>query len=95
MILAPSGAAALELWPRHQHEIDLLLTDLVMPLGINGRELAARLLALRTSLKIIYTTGYSAEAAESRTFFPEGENCLQKLFPPSALLAMVRKSLDG
>ena len=50
-----SGAAALSVWDLHKDEIHLLLTDMVMPHGISGRELAGKLLAERPRLKVIYS----------------------------------------
>ncbi len=53
--------AALEVWAEHQNEIDLLLTDVVMPESISGRELAHTLVMDKPDLKVIFTSGYSAE----------------------------------
>ncbi len=58
---AANGRAALELWAEHREDIDLLLTDIVMPESISGRELAHRFLTEKPNLKVIFTSGYSAE----------------------------------
>ncbi len=58
VLIAANGAEALELWREHRESIDLLLTDLVMPLGLTGWELAARLRAERPELKVIVMSGY-------------------------------------
>ncbi len=57
---AATGKEALKLWSECGDKIDLLLTDMVMPEGISGVELAERLLADRPDLKIIFTSGYTS-----------------------------------
>ena len=56
---APNGTKALEVWAAHKDEIRLLLSDVVMPDGINGLELSARLLEEKPDLKVILSSGYS------------------------------------
>jgi len=58
---AGSGIEALALWADRKNEVDLLLTDLVMPHGITGKELAKQLQQEKPSLKIIYASGYSQD----------------------------------
>jgi len=58
---AANGVEALKLWDEHDGEIDLLLTDMVMPEGMSGRELARQLKTRWEGLPVIYTSGYSAE----------------------------------
>jgi CheY-like chemotaxis protein len=58
---ADSGAAALKTWQEHQAGIDLLVTDMVMPGGLNGRQLAERLQSEKQNLKVIYTSGHNDE----------------------------------
>ena len=57
---ASSGKEALDVWQRQSDEIDLLLTDMVMPEGISGVDLAKQLLASQPRLKVIFTSGYTA-----------------------------------
>ncbi|MCU0786494.1 MAG: response regulator, partial [Verrucomicrobia bacterium] len=59
VLTAHSGRHALEVWERSNRSIDLLVTDMVMPEGIMGGELAERLLVKNPRLKVIYTSGYS------------------------------------
>jgi PAS domain S-box-containing protein len=61
VLSAPNGRVALEVWTEHRDEIDLLLTDVVMPESISGRELAQALIMDKPDLKVIFTSGYSAE----------------------------------
>jgi PAS domain S-box-containing protein len=95
VIEAANGVEALRLWQRHGESIALLFTDLVMPEGINGRELAAQLRSLKPGLRVIFTTGYSAEAAGVDLKLPPGQGFLQKPSDVSQLLAIVRHTLDS
>jgi CheY-like chemotaxis protein len=95
VISAESGVAALKLWDTHKNEVDLLLTDMVMPLGVSGRELAERLQQEKPSLKIIYTSGYSPGMAGKDLALLEGFNFLAKPYPPARLIEVVRECLDG
>jgi two-component system cell cycle sensor histidine kinase/response regulator CckA len=92
---AANGVEALHFWKEHRHDIALLLTDMVMPAGLGGRELAQRLQAEKPELKIIFFSGYSAELAGKELDLRHGENFLQKPFGPDHLLETVRRCLDG
>ena len=61
VLSAATGLEALELWKDARDPIALLLTDMVMPGGLSGRELAARLKQEKPDLKVIYSSGYSFE----------------------------------
>ena len=93
VIDAQSGAAALEIWTHQREKIDVLLTDMVMPDGVTGRELAEKLKADNPALKVVYTTGYSAELLGDGIVLREGVNFLQKPYPPQKLLQTIRASL--
>lgn len=95
VIEAPDGSAAIERWEQHRATVDLLLTDIVMPGGMSGRALATQLQSTRPDLKVIYVTGYSAELAAGTTPMRAGEVLLQKPLQADALLATVRRTLDG
>ncbi len=94
VIEAPSGVAALGLWHHQKDQIQLLLTDMIMPHGLSGRELAKRLLAERPDLKVIYSSGYSHAVMEADVVLQEGLNFLQKPYHPRKLAAAVRTCLD-
>jgi CheY-like chemotaxis protein len=95
VLSAGSGVEALRLWERHGAEIALLFTDLVMPDGIGGWELAARLREARPDLPVVYTSGYSREFAERNSQdLQEGVNFLQKPYALSRLATTVRSCLD-
>jgi CheY-like chemotaxis protein len=92
---AHNGIQALRLWQQHGDEIALLFTDLVMPDNMNGRELAEKLWVERPGLKVIFTSGYSADIV-GKDFKLEPElNYLQKPYQPQTLALVVRRCLDG
>jgi len=95
ILQAESGLKALELWRESNGQIDLLLTDLVMPDRLNGRELAEKLWAERPRLKVIFTSGYSADVVGKDFVVRQGLNYLQKPYHPHKLALAVRDSLDA
>ncbi len=95
VVSAETGVQALKVWEKHKADIDLLLTDMVMPEGVSGRELAERLLDEDPALKVIYTSGYSPGMAGKDLALLEGFNFLPKPYPPVRLAEMVRECLDG
>jgi PAS domain S-box-containing protein len=92
---AGNGVEALERWDEHAGAIDLLLTDLVMPEQITGVELAERLRRLRPGLKVVISSGYSADHAGRQTRLPDGIEFLSKPYRVGDLAAAVRRCLDG
>jgi two-component system, cell cycle sensor histidine kinase and response regulator CckA len=93
VIESSSGLAALELFSKTKPHVDLLLTDMVMPDGISGLQLAEKLKAQNPGLKVIFTTGYSAELMGKDFEIKEGVNFLQKPYPPQKLVQTVRNGL--
>ena len=89
VLTAPSGTEALAVWAAHKTEISLLLTDIIMPGGISGLELARRLLAENPRLRVIYSSGYSAEIAGRDLGDLSAVNFLPKPFNVDALRQMV------
>ncbi len=94
IIEAESGPAALEQWKQHKNDIELLVTDMVMPDGMNGKELAEKLLGERPDLKVLYMSGYSAGVVGKELCLREGINFMQKPFDPANLAKTIRKRLD-
>ena len=92
---AASGAEALEVWEQHAGSFDLLLTDMVMPGGMTGRDLAEKLLADKPALKVVFTSGYSTDMMGNNFVLEEEVNFLPKPYPPKALIQIVRACLDG
>jgi CheY-like chemotaxis protein len=93
LLEAATGSEALSLCERHPEPIHLLITDVVMP-GMTGKELATRLVALRPSLKTLYTSGYTANAIAHEGVLDAGVAYLPKPFSPVQLAAKVREVLS-
>ncbi len=91
---AGSAAQALPVWQNHAGEIDLLLTDMVMPGGITGRELAQQLLAQKRDLKVIYSSGYSPDFVAPDFELIDGHNFLPKPYTQDKLALTVRRCMD-
>jgi CheY-like chemotaxis protein len=91
---APGPRQALDLAAHHAGQIDLLLTDVVMP-DMNGREVANRLTALRPTLRVLYVSGYTDDAIARHGVLDAGTSFLQKPFTPTSLARKVREVLDG
>ena len=76
------------------HEVDLLVTDVVMP-GLSGIELARRARELRPGMPILFTSGYSEELVVRRGALPPGSSVVQKPFTRQGLLDAVGKALGA
>jgi two-component system cell cycle sensor histidine kinase/response regulator CckA len=70
------------------------VADVVMP-GMNGRELARRLAALREGLRVLFVSGYTGEAVHQRGLLEPGVAFLQKPFTADALARKLREVLDS
>lgn len=92
VIEAVDANDGLELYRQNIEIIDLILTDVVMP-GMNGREFANQLLALRPDLKIIFMSGYTDNAVVRGSFSDLHLNYLQKPFTLDHLTDKVRQVL--
>jgi CheY-like chemotaxis protein len=92
---AASALEALELWQAHADTIDLLVTDMVLPGGVNGYELAQRLLLGNPKLKVIYCSGYADEMLGENSPLRLDGNFLEKPFVPTKFLQRVRDVLDA
>ncbi len=86
------GAAALEVARRHDGEIHLLVTDMVMP-GMSGRDLAEQLRAVRPGLPVLYISGYVQDAAARAALGGEHSAFVAKPFTPEFLTDRVRELL--
>jgi len=93
---AASGREALRVVESGKLLVDLLLTDVVMPEGMTGRQLAEQMLLQQPGLKVIFMSGYSGDILEQGTEFVRriSARFLAKPFSASDLLLLVRKSLD-
>jgi two-component system cell cycle sensor histidine kinase/response regulator CckA len=95
VLQAGDGVEAQLVWQTSQQPIDLLVTDMVMPNGVSGGDLANRLLTKRSDLKILYTSGYSTEVLDNAELLIEGKNFLPKPFNVPKLIKAVRCCLEG
>lgn len=91
---ASNGGEALQLCAQKSGPIHLLVTDVVMPGGFNGRELAERLQSLRPDLKTLYMSGYTDDAIVHHGVLGSEMHFIQKPFSPRALAQKVRQILD-
>ncbi|MEO6741780.1 MAG: response regulator [Chthoniobacteraceae bacterium] len=91
---AGDGPEAIGMWAEKGEEVDLLVTDIVMPNGIKGNVLADRLKAEKVGLKVIFSSGYSAEFATADAPLNEHFSVLEKPYKPEVLVRAVRDCLD-
>jgi len=91
---ASSGREALEVWTEHRTEIDLLLTDIKMPEGISGMELAERMIAEHPTLRVIFTSGYSDDMVSQDVLERNHARFLPKPYAYIDLTRMVRDCLN-
>jgi DNA-binding response OmpR family regulator len=85
---AADGRAALTLAERHRRQIDLLLTDVVMP-GLSGPELVRHLRRLRPQMLVLYMSGYNDSGLVTRGIEEAQVELIQKPFNPDELVARV------
>lgn len=95
VVSAANGVEALQLWKDHGGGFDLLLTDMVMPEGLSGSDLAERFRREKPGLKIAYMSGYSAEMEGKRLANGDNVAFLQKPYRPATLLKTIRDCLDS
>ncbi|MFO1489051.1 MAG: PAS domain S-box protein [Verrucomicrobiota bacterium] len=89
-----NGQEAMKLWQSSSAAIDLLLTDMVMPEGMTGLELAEKLRALKPGLRAIISSGYSAEIVQAGVPTKAGITYLPKPYVTKVLASAVRDCLD-
>ena len=94
-VAATDGVEAMRLWREHRGSFDLLLTDLVMPKGVGGRDLARQCLLEKPALKVVYMSGYDPDSAKAGKVTFESGSFLAKPFEASQLARTVRDCLDG
>jgi len=91
---ANSGRQALQVWGEHRSEIDLLLTDMKMPEGMSGMELAEKMLSEQRALRVIFTSGYSDDIVSAETLERNNARFLPKPYSYADLTRVVRESLN-
>jgi PAS domain S-box-containing protein len=94
VLTAGTPGEAIRLVQDHPGDIQLLISDVVMP-EMNGRELVERLMAMNPGLKCLYISGYTSSVIAHRGVLDEGVNFIQKPFSVQALASKVREVLEG
>jgi len=94
VISANGPKQAEEIAAAQGEEIDLVLTDVIMP-TLSGRELVKRLMAMNSKLRVLYMSGYTDNVIAQGGVLEEGLAFLQKPFTPRILMQKVREVLDA
>ncbi len=92
---AGSGTEALEVWKKHSAEIDLILTDMVMPGGISGRDLAKLLAEQKANLPVVIASGYSMDDLSTELAESKHISFVQKPYTLDTLAKSIRTALDA
>jgi PAS domain S-box-containing protein len=92
---AGTGVEARDVWLQNRDDVRLMITDMVMPGGMNGKELSNQLQHENPKLKVIYMSGYSNEVAGMDLQLREGVNFLSKPFVMHNLANVLRTRLDN
>jgi PAS domain S-box-containing protein len=95
IIEATDGPDALRLWSQHAPEIDLLYSDMIMPHGMNGLQLATKLRTSNPSLRILLSSGYCAELVDHLDLVGQGIGFVPKPCHPHDLAIHVRRCILG
>ena len=95
VLQATSGEQALEVWADRRTEIDLVFTDIVMPGGMSGLELAERLRGDDPLVKVLFTSGYHHVVDNEKVEFQDGLNFVPKPYEPAKLATTLRNCLDA
>ncbi len=94
VIHACDGREALKLAENRMQDIDLLLSDVVMP-SMTGAELARRLREIKPNLKVLFTSGYTDDVIVDHGVVLDGVQFIGKPFTPQSLATKLRQTLDG
>lgn len=94
VLAATDGHHALNIWEEFNEPIDLLLTDIIMPGGLNGRQLAEEITALQSQTRVIYMSGYTDDTVIKQEILAASAHFIQKPFTPLSLARKVREVLD-
>lgn len=93
VLTADGGENALQVFQQHKGSVDLLLTDVIMP-GMNGKEIALRLCAEKSELKVLYMSGYTDNIIGKHGLLKDEVHLIQKPLSLMALSDKVRQVLD-
>jgi CheY-like chemotaxis protein len=95
VLVSSRGTEALEIAASHSDPIQLMITDVIMPGGMNGKQLADRVAQTRPQMKVLFISGY-AEASLFSAAEGDGRfQLLEKPFSPLVLIQKVRELLEA
>jgi signal transduction histidine kinase/ActR/RegA family two-component response regulator len=95
VLVASNGHQALRIWQERKGDIRLVLTDMIMPEGLSGKDIARRFKTEMPDVRIIFMSGYSADIAGTDFAPAEGDYFIGKPFEMHVLATVIRKSLDA
>jgi two-component system, cell cycle sensor histidine kinase and response regulator CckA len=95
VLQAASGVEALNVWQKNRGAIDLLLTDVVMPDGLSGRDLAESLMSYKPALKVIFTSGYNVDELVTEIAPSSKSHFLQKPYSRFTVAKAVKDCLSA
>jgi CheY-like chemotaxis protein len=95
VVKARQAEEAIEVCRHIDGDLDLLVTDVIMPGGLSGKDLAARLTEMIPSLRVLFISGYTDDAIAHHGVLDEGVNFLPKPFTVDSLRRKVREVLDA
>jgi DNA-binding NtrC family response regulator len=91
--VASNGTDAVQLFTKDPGRFDLIILDVVMP-KVSGPAALSQMTSVRADLRVVFSTGYTAEAASLNSLTEQGATVLQKPYSLKNLGQMVRTSLD-
>ena len=91
---ASNGVEAMRVWEHHGSRVNLIFTDMVMPGGFTGLDVAQRMRQVRPDLKVVISSGYTADLLQQGGRLPAGMKFLAKPYEPDKLIHFVRECLD-
>lgn len=95
VLCAENARAAEPIWREHQSRITMLLTDVMLPGGISGCDLARSLQLEKNDLTVIFTSGYNTEFAEFSAAVNPGTYFIAKPYRPDQLLDLVNRAFSA
>jgi DNA-binding NtrC family response regulator len=94
VVSASAPSTAIELVKELSIQVDLLITDVIMP-EMNGLDLSKVLQSIIPGLKVLYMSGYTADVINKEVVIDEGASFIQKPFDIDELVVVIRKVLDS
>ncbi|MFH1958522.1 MAG: PAS domain S-box protein [bacterium] len=93
-LLASTGAEAEKIIKEYKDKIHMLITDIILPGKLNGKDIAEKIIRARPDIKTLFISGYTENAIVENGILKENINFLQKPFDPDSLLTSIKEILD-